>query len=238
MNRSERLLLVDDEEGILKLLEITLKKERFVSIFTCTSGREALTLLQRPPFDVILLDIMLPDIHGFELCNQIRAITNAPLIFISACSSDFDKLTGLGIGGDDYITKPFNPMEVVARIQALLRRQNITRSVPNETIHHKEYRYGNLVLKPADACLSVDDQPIECTAKELELLTFFFKNPNRIYTSNQIYQFVWGEDPHYGGEKTVAMHISKIRKKLETNPRIPEVIVNLKGIGYKFIPPV
>ncbi|GAA0133852.1 response regulator transcription factor [Paenibacillus sp. YSY-4.3] len=239
MLRNERILMVDDEEGILNLLEIILKKERFHAIYSCTSGEDALNLLGRHTFDVILLDVMLPDTHGFDLCNKIRSITSTPIIFISSCSSDFDKLTGLGIGGDDYITKPFNPLEVVARIQSLLRRQNLTRAMLHENHdHYKEYRYGNLALKPADAQLVVDERVIECTAKELELLHFFFKNPNRLFTATQIYQLVWGEEPYYGEEKTVAMHISKIRKKLESKPKSPEIIVNLKGIGYKFVPPI
>ncbi|WHX50872.1 response regulator transcription factor [Paenibacillus woosongensis] len=238
MLRNEKILMVDDEEGILNLLEIILKKERFHEIYSCTTGEEVLNLLSQHTFDVILLDIMLPDTHGFDLCHKIRSITNTPIIFISSCSSDFDKLTGLGIGGDDYITKPFNPLEVVARIHSLLRRQNLTRAMLRENHEQsKEYRYGNLALKPAEARLVVDERVIECTAKELELLQFFFKNPNRLYTATQIYQLVWGEEPNYGEEKTVAMHISKIRKKLESKPKSPEVIINLKGIGYKFVPP-
>ncbi|WP_026342358.1 response regulator transcription factor [Paenibacillus fonticola] len=238
--RPEKILLVDDEEGILTLLEIILKKERYDSIYTCSSGNAALELIDRHSFDVILLDVMLPDIHGFELCTKIRSKTNTPIIFISSCSSDFDKLTGLGIGGDDYITKPFNPLEVVARIQSLFRRQSLDRANLYEKLDHKdsrEYHYGHLVLKPADALLLVNDQSYECTAKELDLLEFFFRNPNRIFTSTQIYQLVWGEEPYYGEEKTVAMHISKIRKKLENKPKSPQIIINMKGIGYKFVPP-
>lgn len=127
MLKQERILLVDDEEGILTLLEITLKKERYIHITTCTSGQKALDLVRDHVYDVILLDVMLPDISGLELCKQIRNLTNTPIIFVTACSSDFDKLIGFGIGGDDYITKPFNPLEIVARIQALLRRQNSLR---------------------------------------------------------------------------------------------------------------
>ncbi|MEK8127728.1 response regulator transcription factor [Paenibacillus filicis] len=236
--KEEKILLVDDEEGILTLLEITLKKERYQFITTCTTGQEALSLVKNQVYDVILLDIMLPDINGLELCKQIRSLTHAPIIFVTACSSDFDKLTGFGIGGDDYITKPFNPLEVVARIHSLLRRQHLLRSLPAEKIEKKELRFGPIALLPDDAILVVGEHRLECTAKELDLLLFFFRNPNRIFTSSQIYELVWKEPPQYGDEKTVAMHISKIRKKLESNPKSPEVIINLKGIGYKFVPPV
>ena len=126
MVEQEKILLVDDEVGILKLLEITLKKERFEKITFCTTGKETLNLVKNNTYDLILLDVMLPDFNGFELCREIRKHSNTPIIFITSASSDFDKLTGLGIGGDDYITKPFNPLEVVARVRALLRRKKMS----------------------------------------------------------------------------------------------------------------
>ncbi|WP_229696203.1 response regulator transcription factor [Paenibacillus albidus] len=234
---TEKILLVDDEQGILTLLEITLRKERYHDITSCTTGEQALFYIQNHTYDLILLDVMLGDVNGFELCRDIRKHTDAPIIFITSCASDFDKLTGLGIGGDDYITKPFNPLEVIARIKALFRRQNLTQSSAHGNSGNKEYNYGRFILKPADAVLLVGGQTVECTAKELELLSFFCRNPNRIYTTSQIYELVWG-NPGYGDEKTVTIHISKIRKKLNDNPKDPELIINLRGIGYKFVPPV
>ncbi|OEH94431.1 response regulator transcription factor [Bacillus solimangrovi] len=239
MRKSEKILIVDDEKGILDLLEITLKKERYDHISRSMNGQNALDLIKHYTYDLILLDVMLPDFNGFDLCNEIRKHTNTPIIFITSCSSDFDKLTGLGIGGDDYITKPFNPLEVVARVKALLRRKNmyeLSIDKDTEVVNNTEYNYGRFQLIPNDALLIVNDNKVECTAKELELLKFFCKNPNRIFTTSQIYQHVWGEDV-LGEEKTVTIHISKIRRKLGDNPRNPEMIVNLRGIGYKFVPP-
>jgi len=233
---NERILLVDDEQGILTLLEITLKKERYNHITSCTTGQQALALIKENSYDLILLDVMLGDINGFELCTEIRKHTHTPIIFITSCGSDFDKLTGLGIGGDDYITKPFNPLEVIARIKALFRRQSLFQMPHAGAANEREFDYGRFILRPADAALIVGGVTVECTAKELELLSFFCKNPNRIYTTSQLYELVWG-GPGYGEEKTVTMHISKIRKKLNDNPKAPELIINMRGIGYKFVPP-
>ncbi|MFF2178357.1 response regulator transcription factor [Lysinibacillus sp. NPDC058147] len=229
-----KILIVDDEIGILKLLEITLRKEHFTNIDTSSTGKGTLQLVKDNHYDIILLDIMLPDINGFELCTEIRKHTNTPIIFVSARSTDFDKLTGLGIGGDDYITKPFNPLEVVARIKVILRRQKMYESSQQQ--QSSKFEFGYFALNPESATLTVNNQLVECTAKELELLHFFCKNPNRIFTTSQLYEFVWGNDV-YGEEKTVTIHISKLRKKLGDDTRNPKIIVNLRGIGYKFIPP-
>jgi len=228
-----KILVVDDEIGIVKLLEITLEKENFNNVEKATTGKEALQLIKYNTFDIILLDIMLPDITGFELCTEIRKHTNTPIIFISARSTDFDKLTGLGIGADDYITKPFNPLEVIARIKAILRRQKMYESLEQR---QKIYDYGYFMFNRDSATLTVQNNMVECTAKELELLHFFCKNPNRIFTTVQLYEFVWGNDV-FGEEKTVTIHIAKLRKKLGDDTRKPRIIVNLRGIGYKFLPP-
>lgn len=229
-----KILIVDDEVGILKLLEITLRKENFINIDAASTGKDTLQLVKENHYDIILLDIMLPDISGFELCTEIRKHTNTPIIFVSARSTDFDKLTGLGIGGDDYITKPFNPLEVVARIKVILRRQKMYESSHQQ--QSSKFDFGYFSLNPESATLIVNNQLVDCTAKELELLHFFCKNPNRIFTTSQLYEFVWGNDV-YGEEKTVTIHISKLRKKLGDDTRKPKIIVNLRGIGYKFIPP-
>ncbi|WP_042477750.1 response regulator transcription factor [Bacillus ndiopicus] len=234
MESTEKILIVDDEVGILKLLEITLRKENFINIDAASTGKDTLQLVKENHYDIILLDIMLPDISGFELCTEIRKHTNTPIIFVSARSTDFDKLTGLGIGGDDYITKPFNPLEVVARIKVNLRRQKMYESSHQQ--QSSKFDFGYFSLNPESATLIVNNQLVDCTAKELELLHFFCKNPNRIFTTSQLYEFVWGNDV-YGEEKTVTIHISKLRKKLGDDTRKPKIIVNLRGIGYKFIPP-
>ncbi|MBB4826494.1 DNA-binding response OmpR family regulator [Sporosarcina luteola] len=234
MTDEAKILIVDDEVGILKLLEITLRKEHFSHIVTATNKSDAMREINERVFDVILLDVMLTDGDGFALCSAIRQLTTAPILFISARSSDFDKLTGLSVGGDDYITKPFNPLEVVARIRAILRRQRVYEK-PAAPVP-KSYDYGAFTFSPAEAVLTVGGETVDATAKELELLHFFCKHPNRVFTITHIYESVWGEDV-FGEEKTVTIHIAKLRKKLGDNTKSPSILVNLRGIGYKFIPP-
>ncbi|WJE54363.1 response regulator transcription factor [Bacillus cereus] len=231
--RTEKILLVDDEQGILDMLVLTLKKENFIHITTALNGAETLNLIKIRSFDIILLDVMLPDIDGFELCRQIRNYTNTPILFVTARSSDLDKLTGLGIGGDDYITKPFNPLEVAARINVQLRRQNMLQENHNE--ENLNLHFESFSLYPSEGLITVNEEPVHCTAKELELLTFLCTHPNRIFTAEQLYEQVWGLTS-MGDDKTVVMHISKLRKKIEEDPKSPTYIVNLRGIGYKFIP--
>lgn len=231
--RTENILLIDDEQGILDMLVLTLKKENFIHITTALNGTETLNLVKSRSFDIILLDVMLPDIDGFELCRQIRNYTNTPILFVTARSSDLDKLTGLGIGGDDYITKPFNPLEVAARINVQLRRLNMIQENHNE--ENSNLHFQSFSIYPSEGLITVNEEPVHCTAKELELLTFLCTHPNRIFTAEQLYEQVWGLSS-MGDDKTVVMHISKLRKKIEEDPKSPKCIINLRGIGYKFVP--
>lgn len=235
MMHPQRILLVDDEEGLLTLLRITLNKERYHHIQTAGSGAEALRLVQTNAFELIVLDVMLPDCSGFDLCTEIRRHTPAPIIFLSACASDFDKLSGLTVGGDDYVTKPFNTMELVARIKAIFRRQQLDRehAAPGNTT---AFDYGAIAVFPEQGVLRVRGQSMECTAKEMELLTFFCRNPNRIFSVTQLYDAVWGATS-VGDEKTVSIYISRLRKKLQDEADSPVMIVNIRGLGYKFVPP-
>lgn len=234
---NDRILMVDDEQGLLDMLKITFKKERFHFVDCATSSTEALEYVKNNEYDIILLDVMLPDFSGFDLCTEIRKYTFSPIIFISACDGDFDKLRGLTIGGDDYITKPFNPLEVVARVNAILRRQKHYSSLQEEgKLNSNCYDYGAFIVNPSDATLKVGGELVECTAKEYELLLHFCKNPNRIFTLSQLYEAVWGTSS-YGDEKTVTMHISKLRKKLKDDTKSSSMLVNMRGIGYKFVPP-
>lgn len=234
MNYEPNILIVDDEIGILNLLEITLKKENFHNITSVLTKKEALLALKKHHFDIILLDVMLPDGEGFQLCSEIRLQTSAPILFISARSSDFDKLTGLSAGADDYITKPFNPLEVVARIQAILRRKYVYEKYDSHA-ESEIFTYESMMFSPEKASLVVEGQKVSLTSKELDLLYFFCKHPNLVFTTAEIYKIVWGEN--FGDEKTVTIHINKLRKKLGDSTRNSKIIVNLRGIGYKFAPP-
>jgi DNA-binding response OmpR family regulator len=239
MYNEEKLLIVDDEAGLLNLLKITLQKERYNNITCALTATQAMEYINHNTYDLILLDVMLPDLSGFDLCTEIRKLTFTPIIFLTACAGDFDKLTGLTLGGDDYITKPFNPLEVIARIKAILRRQKHYQETEKEILKLSDntiYDYGQFKLNTATATLVVDSEEVECTAKEFELLRFFCKNPNHVFTASQIYEAVW-DSMGLGDEKTVTMHISKLRKKLGDDAKNPELLITLRGIGYKFIPP-
>lgn len=232
--KNEKILLVDDEQGILEIIEILLQKEGYHRIKKAMTGQEALRSVQTESHDLIVLDVMLPDMDGFQLCGQIRQYTQVPILFVTARSGDLDKLTGLGIGGDDYITKPFNPLEVVARIQAQLRRQNIYKELvsPEPSISD----YGTIQIYKDEGRIVVRGEDIHPTAKEFELLVFLCSRPHRIFTASQLYEHVWQTD-YLGDDKTVVMHISNLRRKIETDPKQPKMIVNIRGIGYKFVPP-
>ncbi|ANY71175.1 DNA-binding response regulator [Paenibacillus ihbetae] len=232
--RSEAILLVDDEEGILVMLENLLRKEGFIDIVKAGSAVEALNAVQARRFDMIVLDVMLPDMDGFSLCTEMRKTITTPVLFLTARSSDLDKLRGLFLGADDYVTKPFNPLEVIARIQAHLRRSMIVES------HHKYaeelYQFKTFTVNRSTGQLIINQKDTPCPAKEFELLLYFCKHPNRVFTAQQLYEQIWGMMVH-GDEKTVVIHISRLRKKLEVDPANPKIIVTLRGIGYKFVPP-
>lgn len=238
MKHPEKILLVDDEEGLQTLLKIALNKERYQDVHCASTSKETLQKIKANAYDLILLDVMLPDGSGFDLCREIRQYTYAPIIFLTACSSEFDKLSGLTIGGDDYITKPFNVMELIARIKAIFRRQKLERGAiaPSLAKNSTSYEYGCFSFYPDQGLLKVHGKEVECTAKDLELLEFFCKHPNQIFSVAQLYNSVWNSEV-YGSEKTVVIYISRLRKKLQDDQKPNQILVNMRGIGYKFIPP-
>jgi DNA-binding response OmpR family regulator len=215
------------------MLETILRKEGYTSISSAYTGQEAMDKISHQSYDLIVLDVMLPDTDGFQLCQNIRRYTAVPILFLTARSSDLDKLTGLGIGGDDYMTKPFNPLEVAARIHVQFRRQEQYRSTERTT---ELYRFGPVIIDKKAAQLWVNGAETPCPAKEFELLLFLADHPNQVFTAGQLYEHVWGYDS-MGDEKTVAIHIMRLRKKIEQDAKQPSLIVTLRGIGYKFVPP-
>lgn len=225
------LLLVDDEAGILDMLELVLRKEGYANIVRACSGEEALRLLGECHPQLIVLDVMLPDINGFELCGRLRRESDIPVLFLTAKTMDYEKLAGFAIGGDDYITKPFNPLEVVARIKVQLRH----RRMGQDGEQSRMVRYEDFTINKDTCEVTVRHELVAFTAMEYSLLLFFAEHPNRVFTAAQLYEQVWGQ-MHTGDEKTVVMHISKIRKKLEPDAERPKYIRNLRGLGYKFIP--
>lgn len=227
---NQKLLLVDDEQGLLDMLNHLLIREGFNQVQFATNANEAIRYVNETSFDLIVLDIMLPDMDGFELCRRLREITNVPILFLSARTMDMDKIMGLSIGADDYITKPFNPLEVVARIKAQLRRQELAKegTVPAEDV----YDFDTFQLYKQEARLVAYGQEISCPAKEFELLQFLCEHPNQIFSIQHLYEQIWGQNS-VGDENTVMVHVRRLRQKIEADPNHPTLIVNIRGLGYK-----
>lgn len=234
MNQAS-ILLVDDEPAILHMLKTVLHKEGFQHIHTVETAEEALESCKNRTYDLIVLDIMLPGVSGIEICPFIRQYTDAPIFFLTARVSDFDKLTGFAVGGDDYITKPFNPLEVVARIKSQLRRHLKLRDLPG-TAGRTSYDFGRFQLYPESGELWVDGELVPCPTLVYQLLLFLCQNPNRIFTKAELYERVWGMDG-ISEDNTVMVHIHRIRERIEANPARPQYIINVRGMGYKLVNP-
>ncbi|PNQ81720.1 response regulator transcription factor [Paenibacillus sp. F4] len=226
------VLIVDDEQGLRDMLTTVLKKEGFLQVKHAATGREALQVVMESHVDVIVLDVMLPDNDGFEVCRQMRLYTDAPILFLTARDTDLDKLMGFGIGGDDYITKPFNPLEVVARMKARMKYRKVSTVAMKPTLRTLDFGYFRLELE--SGVLFVEDKQVECPAREWLLLVFLCKHPNRIFSVRQLYEAIWSE-AFLGDEKTVVIHISRLRKKIEPDPKHPQFLINVRGLGYKMM---
>lgn len=232
--QQQYILLVDDEQAILDLMTIVLEKEGFRQVLTAQSGQDALELCAKYLPSIVILDVMLPDVEGFELCRRLRGITTAPILFLTAKSTDLDKLLGFGIGGDDYITKPFNPLEVVARIKAQLRRQQLV-AKENSGTGNGAFDFGRFQVRPDEGLLLVNQQPVDCPAREFQLLLFLCRHPNRVFSRNQLYERVWGETS-MGDDNTVMVHMRRLREKIEVDPGQPRYLLTVRGLGYKLQP--
>lgn len=233
MDLDHKILVIDDEIDILALLEDVLRREGFHNIRTGKSGREAIALFKEYKPDILVLDIMLPDMDGFEVCRQVRAFSHAPVLFLSSRNDEVDKILGLAIGGDDYITKPFSPREIVYRIKAQLRRLGFARD-ERENERGREIQIASLRLD-ADACrVFKGDREIALTAREFGLLAYLAENRNRIISKERLYEQVWGEDS-LGCDNTMMVHIRHLREKIEDDPSEPRLLVTVKGLGYKLV---
>lgn len=228
--KDAQLLIVDDEQAILYMLTTILKKEEFKHIDTASTAEEAFALCQTKRYDLIFLDVMLPGRSGFEICPLIRETTDATIFFLTARSTDLDKLSGFALGADDYITKPFNPLEVVARVKAHLRRHTGKISNTSQTI----YQYGKVHVNTLSGEVTVEERTVELPAQVYQLLLFFCKHPNQLFSKSQLYEKVWGEE-FLGEDNTVMVHIRKLREKIEDNPSKPRHLITVRGLGYKFV---
>ena len=227
-----RVLVVDDEREIREANRIYLRGEDIATIMA-TNGQEAVDLMKQQDIHLILMDVMMPGIDGIVATSLIREFSNVPIIMLTAKSEDTDKIMGLSLGADDYITKPFNPMELVARVKSQLRRylqlgsQTVTSSTNQDILE-----VNGLRINTATKQVFVDGKEVRLTPTEFKILSLLMRNKGRVFSISDIYENVWDE-PGYNAENTVAVHIRKIREKIEINPRDPRYLKVVWGIGYK-----
>lgn len=225
----KRALVVDDEKLIVKGIRFSLEQDD-MSVDCAYDGEEALEYARNNQYDIILLDVMLPKLTGFEVCQQIREFSNVPIIMLTAKGDDMDKILGLEYGADDYITKPFNILEVKARIKAIMRRTE-PRKADQET--KKEIVSGDLRLDLESRRVYIQGREISLTAKEFEVLELLMLNPNKVYSRESLLKLVWGTD-YPGDVRTVDVHIRRLREKVEENPSEPGYVHTKWGVGYYF----
>ncbi len=224
------ILICDDEKDIVNALRIYLSDPQY-TVFEAFNGREAVDIVRKEEIHLVLLDIMMPVMDGISALSKIREFSNVPIIMLSAKGEDTDKIMGLSVGADDYITKPFNPMEVLARVRSQLRRYmqlggGVQRPEGSLVI-------GGLELNDLTKEVSVDGEPVSLTPKEYEILRFLMEHPGRVYSPAEIYRNVWQSDPYGSDSNTVAVHIRHLREKIETDPADPRYIKVIFGQGYK-----
>jgi DNA-binding response OmpR family regulator len=224
-----RILIADDENDIRNLLKISLEEQGY-TVFTAKNGKEAWDILTAQDVHLAILDVMMPVMDGFNLLRKIREHSTIPVIFLTARADDMDKVLGLGLGADDYLSKPFSIAELVARVGAQLRRNNEYR-LPKEKAA-ASLTYGELRIDKEKCCAYKNGAPIELGAKEYKLLLYFMENPERVFTKRQLYQAVWDEE-FYFDDNTVMVHISRLRTHIEDDPQKPKYLKTIRGIGYK-----
>ena len=226
---SKKVLVVDDEKLIVKGLRFSLEQEGY-EVDCAYDGGEALGLIRRNDYSVILLDVMLPVMSGYEVCQAVREFSDIPIIMLTAKTDDIDKIMGLEYGADDYITKPFNILEVKARIKSIIRRSTKTE---REETKPKTVEYGDLMLDTVSRRVVIAGEEINLTAKEFDLLELLVFNPDRVYSREELLSIVWKSD-YPGDERTVDVHVRRLREKIEKKPGEPEYVHTKWGIGYYF----
>jgi len=227
-----KIMVVDDEPDILDLLGKSLNMEGFPAVIKVDTGIKAVNTCKEIQPDIIILDVMLPDIDGYEVCKQIRQFSHCPILFLSSKNDELDKILGLAVGGDDYVTKPFSPREIAYRVKAQLRRMKYKQNPPgNQTIE-----IGALTID-TDGCRALkDSRDLELTAKEFEILQYLAENKGRVISRERLYEAIWNEDS-FGCDNTVMVHIRHLREKMESDPTTPQYLITMKGLGYKLVNP-
>lgn len=228
---NKKILLVDDEKDIVDLIEEVLTNDGFKNIIKAYNGLDAISLCKIACPDVVILDIMLPDIDGIEVCKKIREFSYCSILFLSSKNDDIDKILGLSSGGDDYITKPFSPREIVFRVKAQLRRQQYQSIIPSDS---EVIKVGDITIDIERNRVYKDRNEIELTGREYYLLSYMAQNVNKIIGKERLYEQVWGV---YSSicDNTIMVHIRHIREKIEDNPSNPKILITVKGLGYKLV---
>jgi two-component system, OmpR family, alkaline phosphatase synthesis response regulator PhoP len=231
-----RILVVDDESALVELVRSYLEREQY-EVLTAADGRTALDLARAAQPDLVVLDVMLPVLDGIEVCRQLRQFSDAYVIMLTSRNEEIDKILGLTVGADDYLTKPFSPRELVARVKALLRRPRqvatglrTSSESPDDT--PELLRWEDLAIDEAQHEVKLHEQPIELTAREFVLLLALARHPGRVFTRPQLLERVWGDA--YYDEHVVDVHIANLRKKLEADPAHPHYLETVRGVGYRF----
>ncbi|MBC7324854.1 MAG: response regulator transcription factor [Moorella sp. (in: Bacteria)] len=227
MRALAKILIVDDEPAILELVAFNLEQAGFTTI-TASDGAEALQKAAAEKPDLIILDVMLPSIDGFEVCRNLRARGNTPILMLTARREEVDRVLGLELGADDYLTKPFSPRELVARVRAILRRAAENQHQPDGILS-----LGDLVINPAGHVVTVKGKPVDLTLKEYQLLHLLAENRGRVFSREALLERLW-EGEYYGDTRTIDVHIRHLREKIEENPSNPRYIITVRGVGYKF----
>jgi len=227
-----RVLLVDDEKLIVKGIKFSLEQDG-MDVVACHDGEEALELAKAQPFDLIVLDIMLPKMDGLEICQAVREFSQVPIIMLSAKSEDMDKIMGLEYGADDYLTKPFNILELKARMKAVLRRGARKKKEVAQNPAKKIFQARELRVDANSRRVFMDGKEVNLTAKEFDLLELLIENPDKVYSREELLSTVWGYD-YPGDVRTVDVHVRRLREKIEVDPSEPKFIHTKWGVGYYF----
>ena len=225
-----KILVADDDREIAEAIGIYLRNEGF-TVLMAGDGLEALDICRREELHLILMDIMMPRMDGIQATRKIREEKNIPIIMLSAKSEDYDKITGLNMGADDYITKPFNPLELIARVKSQIRRYTNLGSIAEKNTEGV-FKTGGLVIDDASKTVTLDGEAVQLTPTEYGILKFLTENAGRVFSIEQIYESVWNE-PAYNPENTVTVHIRRIREKIEIDPKNPRYLKVVWGVGYK-----
>lgn len=225
---NSRILVVDDEKLIVKGIKFSLEQEGW-TVDTAYDGEEALNSVKNNKYDAMILDVMLPKYDGLQVCQLVREFSNLPIIMLTAKGEDMDKIMGLEYGADDYVTKPFNILELKARIKAILRRSQHTEKSPQK----KTIEVGDLRLEISSRRVFIKNQEMNLTAKEFDMLELFAMHPGKVYSRDQLLDTIWGKE-YPGDVRTVDVHVRRLREKIEPNPGQPEYIYTKWGVGYYF----